>query len=227
MNSIVLILGAILCIIYFWQKIGTSTKAMGIMGIIGIIITIYNSTFKPLIMGSYKEKEIKETEEEYEKEIEHIQDIKKVQNRLSMEAQEISVYLRKELEKTNINYENKEAIRSAVELYENGKFENSILEVGRTLEKCVNCVLESLNKKHILKLSVSKQRKMSLGKKVEFLFSEKKISHFDLSKLDIIRKYRNFSAHPSKEEMINASKNAKLVIELGIELIEKIEDLSR
>lgn len=226
--SIVIILAAMGCLIYFWKIIDTSTKATTSLGIITIIAVVYYSSFKPLFLKDKEiNKEIRQTDKEYEKKIRPIQDTKKVEYELSKKAQELSIYLRNELITSNIETESRENIKEAIELYEEGKFANCIFQIGRSLEGCVGNVIDSLNKKHIIKLSESKQKRISLAEKINFLFSKKKISYTDLSKLHIIRKYRNITAHRSKDEIIDASKNAKLVIELGIELIEKIQKLCK
>lgn len=64
---------------------------------------------------------------------------------------------------------------------------------------------------------------MNMYNKLAFLTEKKKISNIESSKLDLLRKYRNNVAHPSKSNVI--AKDARLVIELGIELTATIQQL--
>jgi len=224
--GILIIIVAIIFLAIFWDSIENGTRITSIIGILGIIAAVYIVYQPKTISKKDKEDDIKQTDKEYMDRIKYTKDISQIRNDLAMKAQEISVYFTSALSTSNIKTDARKKIKDAIDLYEQGQFSSSIVTVGVALEASVNETIARLNASHKIKLSGARQKQLSLYQKIIHLFINKKLSDTDLNKLNIIRKYRNMNAHAaSKQEMLVDSNNARLVIELGIELIEKIQNL--
>jgi hypothetical protein len=106
--------------------------------------------------------------------------------------------------------------KEVIDVYSIGYFDNSILVLGKIIEKLITDLLFFYNKSKKIKLSKNKIDSMTFQNKIEYLESKKKISRSDASKIKSIKWDRNIGGHPSDNEDIKKlTEDVESLIEIG------------